>query len=163
MKQAATLIHARLKTPRAAAIAGSGDRPRSSTLPPECAFWQISARLLKVDPDCDLRSAATLLMSTNALAWGCGGWNRSGSASFTGRYGNTYSANYSRGGSFGGGGWNRYGSGSVTGPYGNTYSRSYSGSGYYGRGYYAGGFRGGYVSGPYGAAHVGGVYRRPYW
>jgi hypothetical protein len=56
MKQAATLIRARLKTPRAAAIAGSGDRPRSSTLPPECAFWQISARLLKVDPDCDLRS-----------------------------------------------------------------------------------------------------------
>jgi hypothetical protein len=93
--------------------------------------------------------AATLLMSTNALAWGCGGWNRSGSASFTGRYGNTYSGNYSRGGSFGGGGWNRYG---------NTYSRSYSGSGYYG-----GGFRGGYVSGPYGAAYVGGVYRRPYW
>jgi uncharacterized membrane protein len=77
-------------------------------------------------------SAATLLMSTNALAWGCGGWNRSGSASFTGRYGNTYSTNYSRGGSFGGGG------------------------------YYGGGFRGGYVSGPYGAAYIGGVYRRPY-
>jgi uncharacterized membrane protein len=77
-------------------------------------------------------SAAPLLMSTNALAWGCGGWNRSGSASFTGRYGNTYSANYSRGGSFGGGG------------------------------YYGGGFRGGYVSGPYGAAYIGGVYRRPY-
>jgi hypothetical protein len=108
-------------------------------------------------------SAATLLMSTNALAWGCGGFNRSGSASFTGRYGNTYSGNYSRGGSFGGGGWNRYGSGSVTGSYGNTYSRSYSASGSYGRGYYAGGFRGGYVSGPYGAAYVGGVYRRPYW
>jgi uncharacterized membrane protein len=77
-------------------------------------------------------SAATLVMSTDALAWGCGGWNRSGSASFTGRYGNTYSANYSRGGSFGGGG------------------------------YYGGGFRGGYVSGPYGAAYIGGVYRRPY-
>jgi uncharacterized membrane protein len=77
-------------------------------------------------------SAATLLTSTNAPAWGCGGWNRSGSASFTGRYGNTYSANYSRGGSFGGGG------------------------------YYGGGFRGGYVSGPYGAAYIGGVYRRPY-
>ena len=98
-------------------------------------------------------SAATLLMFTNALAWGCGGWNRSGSASFTGRYGNTYSANYSRGG----GGWNRYGSASVAGAYGNTYSRSYSGSGYYG-----GGFRGGYVSGPCGAAYVGGVYRRPF-
>jgi hypothetical protein len=102
-------------------------------------------------------SAATLLMSTNALAWGCGGWNRSGSASFTGRYGNTYSGNYSRGGSFGGGGWNYYGSGFVTD------SRSYSASGSYGRGYYARGFRGGYVSGPYGAAYVGGVYRRPYW
>jgi hypothetical protein len=77
--------------------------------------------------------------------------------------GNTYSGNYSRGGSFGAGGWNRYGSGSITGSYGNTYSRSYSASGSYGRGYYAGGFRGVYVSGPYGAAYVGGVYRRPYW
>src|SRR4029077_19978938 len=94
-------------------------------------------------------SAATLLMSTNALAWGCGGWNRSGSASFTGGSGNRYSGNYSGGGSFGGGGWNRYGSGSVAGPYGNTYSRSYSGSGYYG-----GGFRGGYVSGAYGGGVV---------
>jgi hypothetical protein len=103
-------------------------------------------------------SAATLPLSTSALAWGCGGWNRSGSASFTGRYGNTYSGNYSRGGSFGGGGWNRYGSGSVTGAYGNTYSRSYSGSGCYG-----GGFHAGYASGPYGAAYVGGVYRRPLW
>ena len=102
--------------------------------------------------------AATLLLCADALAWGGGSWNRSGSASFTGRYGNTYSGSYSRSGSFGGGGWNRYGSGSVTGAYGNTYSRSYSGSGYYG-----GGFRGGYVSGPYGAAYIGGVYRRPYW
>jgi hypothetical protein len=50
-------------------------------------------------------------MSTNALAWGGGSWNRSGSASYTGRYGNTYSRN----------------------------------------------------SGPYGAAYVGGVYRRPFW
>ena len=102
--------------------------------------------------------AATLLTSTNALAWGCGSWNRSGSASVTGRYGNTYSANYSRSGSYGGGGWNRYGSVSGTGAYGNTYSRSYSGSGYYG-----GGFHAGYVSGPYGAAYAAGVYCRPIW
>src|SRR5208337_1415562 len=33
-------------------------------------------------------SAATLIMSTNALAWSGGSWNRSGSASYTGRYGN---------------------------------------------------------------------------
>jgi len=83
-------------------------------------------------------SAAMLPLSTNVLAWGCGGWSRSGSGTFTGRYGNTYSANWSRGGGFGGGGWNRYGSGSVTGPYGNTYSRSYAGSGYYGGGSVAG-------------------------
>jgi hypothetical protein len=102
-------------------------------------------------------SATALFMPTNTLAWGGGSWNRSGSASFTGRDGNTYSGNYSRSGSFGGGSWNRYGSGSVTGAYGNTYSRSYSGSGYYG-----GGFRGGYVSSRYGAAYVGGVYRRPF-
>jgi hypothetical protein len=101
--------------------------------------------------------AATLLMSTNALAWGCGSWNRSGSASFTGRYGNTYSANYSRSGSFGGGGWNRSGYGSVTGAYGNTYSRSY------GSGYYGGGFHAGYVSGPYRTAYGAGVYRRRIW
>jgi DNA helicase II / ATP-dependent DNA helicase PcrA len=103
-------------------------------------------------------SMATLPLCTNVLAWGCGGWSRSGSATFTGRYGNTYSGNWSRSGGFGAGGWNRSGYGSITGPYGNTYSRSYYGSGYYG-----GGFRGGYVSGPYGSAYVGGVYRRPYW
>ena len=103
-------------------------------------------------------SMATLLLSTDVLAWGYGGWSRSGSGSFTGRYGNTYSANWSRGGSFAGGGWNRYGYGSVTGAHGNTYARGYVGSGYYG-----GGFRGGYVSGPYGSAYVGGVYRRPFW
>jgi hypothetical protein len=102
--------------------------------------------------------AVTLLMPTNTLAWGCGSWNRSGSATFTGRYGNTYSANYSRSGSYGGGSWNRSGSISGTGAYGNTYSRSYSGSGYYG-----GGFHAGYVSGPYGSAYAAGVYRRPIW
>src|SRR5271166_2366918 len=90
-------------------------------------------------------SAATLIMSTNALAWGGGSWNRSGSASYTGRYGNTYSRNYSSSGSFAGGG--------------------YHGGGYYGGGYHygGGGFHAGYVSGPYGAAYVGGVYRRPIW
>ena len=50
-------------------------------------------------------SAAALIMSTNALAWGGGSWNRSGSASYTGRYGNTYSRNYSSSGSFAGGGY----------------------------------------------------------
>ena len=91
-------------------------------------------------------SAATLIMSTNALAWGGGSWNRSGSASYTGRYGNTYSRNYSSSGSFAGGG--------------------YHGGGYHyggGGGYYGGGFHAGYVAGPYGAAYVGGVYRRPIW
>src|SRR5215471_11594899 len=61
--------------------------------------------------------AATFLLSTNVLAWGCGGWSRSGSATFTGRYGNTYSANWSCSGGFGGGGWNRYGYDAVTGQF----------------------------------------------
>jgi hypothetical protein len=30
--------------------------------------------------------AAMLLMSADAIAWGGGSWNRSGSGSFTGRY-----------------------------------------------------------------------------
>src|SRR5208283_3590484 len=67
-------------------------------------------------------SAATLIMSTNALAWGGGSWNRSGSASYTGRYGNTYSRNYSSSGSFAGGG--------------------YHGGGYYGGGYHYGAVEG---------------------
>src|SRR5260221_12739714 len=54
--------------------------------------------------------AATLLMSADALAWGGGSWNRSGSASYTGRGGNTYSRSYSGSGSFSG---DRYGGGGV--------------------------------------------------
>jgi hypothetical protein len=53
--------------------------------------------------------AATLLMSADALAWGCGSWSRSGSASYTGRYGNTYSRSYSGSGSgYHYGGWGGY-------------------------------------------------------
>ena len=66
---------------------------------------------------------ATVLMSADARAWGCGGWSRSGSVSYTGRYGNTYTRSYSgygggyhyggwRGGYYGGGGA-YYGGGSV--------------------------------------------------
>jgi hypothetical protein len=85
---------------------------------------------------------ATLLMSADALAWGGGSWNRSGSASYTGRGGNTYSRSYSSSGSgyhYGGGGYH------------------YGGGGYHyggGGGYYAGGFRpgsfvAGYAAGAY--------------
>jgi hypothetical protein len=94
---------------------------------------------------------ATLLMSADARAWGGGSWNRSGSASYTGRYGNTYSRNYSSSGSFAGGGYHGGG---------------YYGGGYHyraGGGYYGGGFHAGYVSTPYGAAYAAGVYRRPIW
>src|SRR3981081_2275455 len=52
--------------------------------------------------------AGTLLLSADALAWGGGSWNRSGSASYTGRGRNTYSRSYSGSGSFSG---NRYGGG----------------------------------------------------
>jgi hypothetical protein len=37
----------------------------------------------------------SLLMSADARAWGGGSWSRSGSVSYTGRYGNTYSRSYS--------------------------------------------------------------------
>ncbi len=78
--------------------------------------------------------AATLLLSADALAWGGGSWNRSGSASYTGRGGNTYSRSYSSSGSgyhYGGGGY-RYGGGGYR----------YGGGYHYGGGgaYYAGGF-----------------------
>src|SRR5271156_513747 len=94
---------------------------------------------------------ATLLMSAEARAWGGGSWNRSGSASYTGRYGNTYSRNYSSSGSFAGGG--------------------YHGGGYYGGGYHYGGVGGYYGGGlpagccfaPHGTAYAAGVYRRPIW
>ena len=108
--------------------------------------------------------AATLLMSADALAWGaCGGyhggsgsWNRSGSASYTGRGGNTYSRSYSssgsgyHGGSYSGGGGYHYGSGYYGGGYhygGGSYSAS--GGGYYAGGFHPGGFLAGYASGVY--------------
>ena len=50
----------------------------------------------------------TLLLSADALAWGGGSWNRSGSASYTGRGGNSYSRSYSSSGSYSG---DRYGGG----------------------------------------------------
>jgi hypothetical protein len=84
---------------------------------------------------------ATLLMPANAMAWGGGSWNRSGSASYTGRYGNTYSRNYSSSGSFGGGGY-RYG-GYRYGGY------HYGGGAYYGGGVRPGGFLAGYAAGVY--------------
>ena len=72
-------------------------------------------------------------MSANALAWGGGSWNRSGSASYTGRDGNTYSRSYSGSGSFSG---DRYGGGGYH--YGGGgYRYGYGGGG---GGYYAGGF-----------------------
>lgn len=98
--------------------------------------------------------ALPVLATTDAFAWGGGSWNRS--ASYTGRYGNTYNANVS--GSYGGGSWNR--SASVSGPYGSA-SRNTSGH-YGGFGCYGayGGFHAGYVSGPNGTV---GVYRRAVW
>jgi hypothetical protein len=94
---------------------------------------------------------ATLFMSADALAWGGGSWNRSGSASYTGRYGNSYSRSYSGSGSFSGGGY-RYGGGGY-GYGGGGYH--YGGAGYGGGGgYYAGGFHpgsfvAGYAAGAY--------------
>jgi hypothetical protein len=78
---------------------------------------------------------ATLLMSADALAWGGGSWNRSGSASYTGRGGNTYSRSYSSSGSgyhYGGGGYH-YG----------------GGGGYYAGGFRPGSFVAGYAAGAY--------------
>jgi hypothetical protein len=82
--------------------------------------------------------AATLLMSADALAWGCGSWSRSGSASYTGRYGNTYSRSYS-GSGYHYGGWGGY-------HYGGYYG---GGGGYYGGGFHPGRFLAGYASGVY--------------
>ena len=90
--------------------------------------------------------------SADALAWGCGSWNRSGSASFTGRYGNTYSRSWSGSGSgyrYGGWGGYHYGGGG-----GYHYGGYYGGGG----GYYAAGFRpGGYLAG-----YAAGVYNSQY-
>ena len=70
---------------------------------------------------------ATVLMSADAKAWGYGGWSRSGSVSYTGRYGNTYTRSYSGydGGYYGGGG------------------------AYYGGGFRPGSFLAGYAAGVY--------------
>jgi hypothetical protein len=81
-----------------------------------------------------------LFTSVDALAWGCGSWSRSGSASFTGRYGNTYSRSWSGSGSgyrYGGGGGYHYG-----GYYGG-------GGGYYAAGFRPGGYLAGYAAGVY--------------
>ena len=95
--------------------------------------------------------AAALFTSANALAWGCGSWNRSGSVSYTGRYGNTFSRSYSGSGSFYGGGY-RYGRWG-----GYHYGGGYYGGGYHypiGGVYYGGGFR----PGAYLAGYAAGAY-----
>jgi hypothetical protein len=97
---------------------------------------------------------ATLLLSADALAWGGGSWshsgsgsygggswNRSGSTSYTGRYGNTYSRNYSSSGGY------HYGGGYGGYHYGGGYYGG--GGGYYGGGFHPGGFLAGYASGVY--------------
>src|ERR1700746_4146930 len=81
---------------------------------------------------------ATLLMSADAGSFGGGSWNRSGSTSYTGRYGNTYSRNYSSSGSYGGG----Y-------HYGGGYGGYHYGGGDYGGGVPPGGFLAGVGSGVY--------------
>ncbi len=101
-------------------------------------------------------SAAALLLPTHAFAWGAchtsstswggGSFDHSGSTTWTGRYGNSYTTSHSGSGSYGGG-YHSY-SGSGTGAWGNTYH--YSGGGY--GGVYGGGIHAGYVSGPYGGS-----------
>ena len=101
---------------------------------------------------------ATLLIPSKAMAWGGGSWNRSGSASYTGRYGNTYSRSWSGSGSgyhYGGyGGGYHYGGGTYSGYH-------YGGGGYYGDGggYYGGGFR----PGSFLAGYASGVYNSQYY
>ena len=87
--------------------------------------------------------AATLLMCSDARAWGGGSWSRSGSASFTGRGGNTYSRSWSGSGSGYRGGW---GGGYH---YGGGYGGYHYGGGYYGGGFHPGGFLAAYASGVY--------------
>jgi CspA family cold shock protein len=98
--------------------------------------------------------AATVLMSANALAWGGGSWNRSGSASYTGRGGNTYSRSYSGSGSFsgdryGGGGYHYGGGGYRYGGGGYRYGYGGGGGGYYAGGFHPGSFVAGYAAGAY--------------
>jgi CspA family cold shock protein len=98
--------------------------------------------------------AATVLMSANALAWGGGSWNRSGSASYTGRGGNTYSRSYYGSGSFsgdryGGGGYHYGGGGYRYGGGGYRYGYGGAGGGYYAGGFHPGSFVAGYAAGAY--------------
>jgi hypothetical protein len=80
-------------------------------------------------------------------AWGGGGWSRSGSVSYTGRYGNTYTRSYSgSGGGYHYGGYGGYRYGGWRGGY-------YGGGG----GYYGGGLRPGFVAG-----YAAGVYNSQY-
>ena len=92
--------------------------------------------------------AATLcVLPPDALAWGCGSWSRSGSASYTGRYGNTYSRSWNSSGSgYHYGGWGGYHGGYYGGYHGAYYG---GGGGYYGGGFRPGAFLAGYVSGLY--------------
>jgi hypothetical protein len=84
---------------------------------------------------------ATVLLSADARAWGYGGWSRSGSVSYTGRYGNTYTRSYS-----GYGGGYRYGGYRYGGWRGYDYG---GGGGYYGGGFRPGSFAAGYAAGVY--------------
>jgi hypothetical protein len=94
---------------------------------------------------------ATVLMSADARAWGGGGWSRSGSVSYTGRYGNTYTRSYSGYGGgyhYGGYGGYRYG-GWRGGYYGGGGGYYGGGGGYYGGGLRPGSFLAGYAAGVY--------------
>jgi hypothetical protein len=83
---------------------------------------------------------ATLLMSADARAWGCGGYSRSGSVSYTGRHVNTYTRNYSGSG---------YHYGGYRGSYGGYRGYYGGGAGYYGGGFRPGSFIAGYAAGAY--------------
>ena len=88
-----------------------------------------------------------VVLADNALAWGCcGSWSRSGSVSYTGRYGGSYSRSFSGSGSgyhYGGWGGGGYHYGGYYGGY------HYGGGGYYGGGFHPGAFAVGYASGVY--------------
>ena len=95
--------------------------------------------------------AATLFIApADVLAWGGGSWNRSGSSSYTGHRGNTYS--HSSSGSASGHHYGGYGG------YHGAYYGGYHGP-YYGGGYYYGGgfdrrsFLAGYAAGVYKSKH----------
>ena len=87
--------------------------------------------------------SAASLFSGEALAWGGGSWSRSGSVSYTGRYGGTYSRSFSGSGSgYHYGGWGGYHGGYYGGYH-------YGAGGYYGGGFHPGAFAAGYASGVY--------------